>query len=112
MGWKLTGLWVQSGAGVVIRDVLGESRSAGHQHPLDECGEALSRTIPGQLLLCVVVKSSLVERAEAVVRVVRVIHQEHEILSVVLERAVPLLQQEDEDSGIIKKCKLTKTGNK
>ncbi len=98
MGWKLTGLWVQSGAGVVI--------------PLDECGEAHSRTIPGQLLLCGVVKSSLVERAEAVVQVVRVIHQEQEILSVVLERAVPLLQQEDEDSGIIKKFKLTKTGNK
>ncbi len=88
------------GAGVIIRDVHGEFRFAGHQHPLDKSGEALSRTIPGQLLTCGGVKSSSVERAEAVVRVVRVIRQEHKILGVVLERAVPLLQQEDEDCRI------------
>ncbi len=71
--WWLTGLWVSSRTGVIIRDVHGEFRFAGHQHPLDESGEALSRTIPGQLLTCGGVKSSSVERAEAVVRVVRVI---------------------------------------
>ncbi len=105
MGLKLTGLWVQSGAGVIIRDVHGEFRFAGHQHPLDECGEALSRTVPRQLRSCGGVQSSLIKRAEAVVRVVRVIRQEHEVLGVVLERAVPLLQQEDEDSRIIHNTK-------
>ncbi len=55
-----------------------------------------------------------VKRAEAVVRVVRVIGQEHKVLVVVLERAVALLQQEDEDSRIVHNGEkiLPKTKNK
>ncbi len=107
----MTGLWVPSGTGVNIHDVHGEFRLAGHQHPLDECGEALSRTVPGQLLSCGGVQSSYIKRAKAAVRVARVSRQENEILGVVLKRAVPLLQQEDEDCRIIHKSKI-KTGNK
>ncbi len=89
-----------------------EFRFAGHHHPLNECGEALSRTIPRQLRSCGGVHFSLIKRAEAVVRVVRVIRQEHEVLGVVLERVVPpSLQQEDKDSRTIHNHKIKTVKN-
>ncbi len=48
------------------------------------------------------------KRAESAVRVARVIRQENEILGVVFERAVPLLQQEDENSKITHNKKINK----
>ncbi len=102
------GNWLGSGSRVEL-----VSSSAMSTVSFDECGEALSRTVPGQLRSCGGVQSSLIKRAEAVVRVVRVIRQEHEVLGVVLERTVPLLQQEDEDSRIIhnkKQKRKTKRG--
>ncbi len=81
------------------------SRGAGHQHPVNEGGEAISRTVPGQLRSCGGVKSSLIEWAETVVRVVCEVGEEHKVFSVVLKRVIPLLQQEDEDGRVIDNIK-------
>ncbi len=51
---------------------------------------------------------SPVRKKRAAVRVAHVIRQENEILGVVFERAVPLLQQEDENSKITHNKKINK----
>ncbi len=103
--WLWAGLCVRSGAGVVVCKVRGEQWFAGHHHPINEGSEALSRTLPGQLRSCGSVKSSMIEWAEAVVRVVCEVGEEHKVFSVILKRVVPLLQQEDEDGRVIQNKK-------
>ncbi len=73
------GLWVRSGAGVVICDVHSKQQSTGHQHPLNEGGKSLSRTVPRQLRSCGGVQSSLIKQAEAAVQVVCKVDEKHKV---------------------------------
>ncbi len=94
-----TGLWVRSGSGEIIHGADGEWRSVTRQSPLHEGGEIFLRTIFGQQRSASGVQARIIEWAERVVRVAGGVSYTQEQSSMVLERSVPLLQQEEEEFG-------------
>ncbi len=93
------GLWVRSGSGEIIHGADGEWRSVSRQSPLHEGGEILSRTIFGRQRSASGVQARIIECAVRVVRVAGGVSYTQEQSSMVLERSVPLLQQEEEEFG-------------
>ncbi len=98
-GAPWAGLWVRSGSGEIIHCANGEGRSVTRQSPLYEGGEILSRTIFGRQRSASGIQARIIEWAERVVRVAGGVSYTQEQSSMVLERSVPLLQQEEKEFG-------------
>ncbi len=98
-GAPWAGLWVRSGSGEIIHCADGEGRSVTRQSPLYEGGEILSRTIFGRQRSASGIQARIIEWAERVVRVAGGVSYTQEQSSMVLERSVPLLQQEEKEFG-------------
>ncbi len=100
-GTQATAMMAAHGGADGARSHGGGRADDSSERPLHKDGEIPLRTISGQPRSALVIQASLIECAEAVVRVVGKVSDFHEQSRMVFKRKTPLLQNEEEAGRVV-----------